>query len=43
MGLDGKHPRVLKELFGVIVSPLSVIFETSWRLRDVPDDWEICL
>ena len=42
MGPDGKHPRVLVELFVVIVRSLSVIFERSWQLGEVPDDWKIC-
>uniref|UniRef100_A0A8D0CDV4 Reverse transcriptase domain-containing protein n=1 Tax=Salvator merianae TaxID=96440 RepID=A0A8D0CDV4_SALMN len=38
-GPDGLHPRVLKELAGVIAEPLAVIFENSWRTGEVPDDW----
>lgn len=31
MGPDGTHPRVLRELAGVVVGPLSVIFQLSWE------------
>jgi len=38
MGPDGMHPRVLRELVGVIAEPLSFIFERSWRTGEVPED-----
>uniref|UniRef100_A0A8C3M6L1 Reverse transcriptase domain-containing protein n=1 Tax=Chrysolophus pictus TaxID=9089 RepID=A0A8C3M6L1_CHRPC len=41
MGPDGVHPRVLRELAEVIAEPLSVIFERSWRMGEVPEDWRI--
>ncbi|CAM5095409.1 unnamed protein product [Natator depressus] len=40
MGLDALHPRVLKELADVIAEPLAIIYENSWRLGEVPDDWK---
>ncbi|CAM4529932.1 unnamed protein product [Lepidochelys kempii] len=40
MGPDELHPRVLKELAAVIAEPLAIIFENSWRTREVPDDWK---
>ncbi|CAM4692491.1 unnamed protein product [Lepidochelys kempii] len=40
MGLDELHPRVLKELAAVIAEPLAIIFENSWRMGEVPDDWK---
>ncbi|CAM4623734.1 unnamed protein product [Caretta caretta] len=40
MGPDALHPRVLKELTDVITEPLAIIFENSWQLGEVPDDWK---
>jgi len=33
------HPRVLREVADVIVEPLYIIFERSWRTGEVPEDW----
>lgn len=33
------HLQVLRELTGVIVKPLSIISERSWRMGEVPKDW----
>ncbi|CAM5178111.1 unnamed protein product [Eretmochelys imbricata] len=40
MGPDALHPRVLKELVDVIAEPLAIIFENSWRMGEVLDDWK---
>ena len=39
MGTDNIHPRVLREMADIIARPLSIIFEKSWRMGDVPEDW----
>ena len=40
MGLDGIHPRALKELAGVLTKPLSIIYQQSWFTGEVPTDWK---
>ncbi|CAM4689400.1 unnamed protein product [Lepidochelys kempii] len=40
MGRNVLQLRVLKELADVIAEPLAIIFENSWRLGEVPDDWK---
>lgn len=37
MDPDGMHPWVLTEL-AYAVKTLSIIFEKSWRMGEVPDD-----
>ena len=41
MGPDGIHPRVLKELAGVLTKPLSIIYQQSWLTGEVPTDWKL--
>lgn len=41
MGLDGIHPRVLRELADVIASPLSVIYQWYWEPGEVPVNWKV--
>ena len=40
-GADALHPRVLRELAGVIAGPLARLYECSWCSGQVPDDWKI--
>ncbi|KAK4827288.1 hypothetical protein QYF61_016434 [Mycteria americana] len=41
MGLDGIHPRVLRELAEVLTEPLSILYQQSWLTREVPVDWRL--
>ncbi|PKU34200.1 hypothetical protein llap_15501 [Limosa lapponica baueri] len=41
MGLDGIHPRVLRELAGELTKPLSIIYQQSRSTGEVPDDWRV--
>ena len=41
MGLDGLHPRVLRELVDVVAKPLSIILQQFWLTRDVLVDWRL--
>ncbi|WP_237584555.1 hypothetical protein, partial [Salmonella sp. gx-f5] len=36
MGLDGIHPRVLRELAEELAKPLSIIYQQSWLSGEVP-------
>ncbi|PKU36355.1 rna-directed dna polymerase from mobile element jockey-like [Limosa lapponica baueri] len=41
VGLDGIHPRVLRELAGELTKPLSIIYQQSWSTGEVPGDWRV--
>ncbi|KAJ7418387.1 hypothetical protein BTVI_29482 [Pitangus sulphuratus] len=41
IGPDEIHLRILKELADVIAKPPSMIFELSWKYREVPADWKL--
>ncbi|KGL97655.1 RNA-directed DNA polymerase from mobile element jockey, partial [Charadrius vociferus] len=41
MGLDGIHPRVLRELAEVLTKTLSIICQQSWLTGEVPVDWRL--
>ncbi|KAK4817263.1 hypothetical protein QYF61_006462 [Mycteria americana] len=41
VGPDEIHPRVLKELAGVLTKPLSIIYQQSWPAGEVPADWRL--
>jgi len=34
------HPRVPRELTGVVAKPLPMISEKSWQSGEVPGDWK---
>jgi len=38
MGLDGVHPRVLRDLADMVAKTLSIILQQSWLTGDVPAD-----
>lgn len=40
MGLNDVYPRVLKELASVVAELLFIVFEKSWLLGKVPEDWK---
>ncbi|KFP32227.1 hypothetical protein N325_01958, partial [Colius striatus] len=37
---DRVHPRVLRELTGMLTKPLSTIDQQSWLTGEVPSDWK---
>ena len=39
-GLDGVHPRLLKETSETICRPLTILFNKSLAKRKIPDDWK---
>ena len=39
-GPDELHPRVIKELAEELSEPLSIIFAESWKMGEVPDDFQ---
>ena len=41
IGLDGLHPRVLRELVVVIAELLSSIYQHSWLSGEVPESWRL--
>ncbi|KAK4832775.1 hypothetical protein QYF61_025622 [Mycteria americana] len=41
MGLDGIHPRVLRELVEVLTNPLSILYQQPWLTGEVPVDWRL--
>ncbi|KAK4815187.1 LOW QUALITY PROTEIN: hypothetical protein QYF61_021047 [Mycteria americana] len=41
MGPDEIHPRVLKELAEELTKPLSIIYQQSWLIGEVPADWRL--
>jgi len=41
MGLDGIHPRVLRELAQELAKSLFIMYQQSWLTGEVPDDRRI--
>ncbi|KAK4828719.1 LOW QUALITY PROTEIN: hypothetical protein QYF61_000557 [Mycteria americana] len=41
MGMDGIHPRILRELVEVLTKPLPIIYQQSWLIGEVPVDWRL--
>ena len=40
-GPDGIHPRVLFELRYELLEPLNILFESSYKLGKLPDEWKL--
>ena len=40
-GLDGIHPRVLREVAEVLTKSLSILYQQSRLTREVPVDWRL--
>lgn len=40
MGPDERNPRLLRELADIVVKPLLMIHEKSWKLGEIPGDWK---
>jgi len=40
-GADNIHPCILYELMHELVLPLKILFETSYKLGQLPADWKI--
>ena len=38
---DGIHPRVLFELRYELLEPLNILFESSYKLGKLPDEWKL--
>lgn len=38
--MDGIYSRVFKELHKELAEQLSIIFQASWRIGGIPDDWK---
>ncbi|TRZ09501.1 hypothetical protein HGM15179_017597, partial [Zosterops borbonicus] len=41
MGPGGIHPRVMRELADELAKPLSIVYQQSWLISEVPDDWKL--
>ena len=39
-GMDGLHPRLLRELADVLAEPLCVIFDRSVKMQQIPNEWK---
>jgi len=40
-GPDGIHPQVLSELRHELLEPLNILFESSYKLGKLPDEWKL--
>ena len=43
VGLDGIHPRLLKNLAHLLAQPLSIVFNTSLRNGAFPREWLVSI
>jgi len=40
LGPDSIHPRILYELRHELVPPLKILFDTSYKLNQLPAEWK---
>ncbi|KAJ7412697.1 hypothetical protein BTVI_45630 [Pitangus sulphuratus] len=41
MGLDGIHPRLMRDLVEELAKPLPNIYQQCWLSGEIPDDWKL--
>lgn len=39
ISMKKNHPRIQREIAGIVTRPLSIMFEKLWRSGDISDGW----